>query len=90
MTGVQTCALPICFPVTIRGLLLSQIRRDVVDYNPNEKLNILAFEMEMLGVAPLSGIVHVAVPTDVISFNITNPVGGTTPLFEVSLYGEYV
>ena len=43
-----------------------------------------------LWVAPLSGIVHVAVPTDVISFNITNPVGGTTPLFEVSLYGEYV
>lgn len=47
--------------VTIAGLsasgeslLLSQIRRDVVDYNPNEKLNILAFEMEMLGVDQVS------------------------------------
>ena len=25
MTGVQTCALPICFPVTIRRLALWQI-----------------------------------------------------------------
>lgn len=37
-----------------KSLLLSQIRRDVVDYNPNEKLNILAFEMEMLGVDQVS------------------------------------
>ena len=24
MTGVQTCALPICFPVTIRALLVNE------------------------------------------------------------------
>ncbi len=30
--------------------MLSQIRRDIIDYNPDEKIKVLAFEMEMLGV----------------------------------------
>lgn len=33
-----------------KSLTLSQIRRDIVDYNKNEKFDVLAFEMEMLGV----------------------------------------
>lgn len=33
-----------------KSVLLSQIRRDIIDHNPNEKILILSYEMEMLGV----------------------------------------
>ena len=36
MTGVQTCALPICFPVTIRGVQEAKIIRMLIDTNPQQ------------------------------------------------------
>ena len=37
MTGVQTCALPICFPVTIRrGYILKYYRKEIQRLEENE------------------------------------------------------
>ena len=36
MTGVQTCALPICFPVTISGTVSGKLRRQLTDHNALE------------------------------------------------------
>ncbi|MGE0630919.1 MAG: hypothetical protein AB7O96_00810 [Pseudobdellovibrionaceae bacterium] len=40
--------------------------------------------------APLIGLVKRCVAGDVISFNISTPVTGTTPLYRVTIFGEYL
>ena len=37
MTGVQTCALPICFPVTITAEI-EKVKKAAQEYNPTEKI----------------------------------------------------
>ena len=41
MTGVQTCALPICFPVTIAGIVREGSIASVSDIENLEKIDML-------------------------------------------------
>ena len=46
MTGVQTCALPICFPVTIEGYLKSEVE-EYDQYLRGEVYGVKVFKKEL-------------------------------------------
>ena len=53
MTGVQTCALPICFPVTIRAVFLEiqdSLRDGVYVFVAKEKMNHMSYEALKKGI----------------------------------------
>ena len=56
MTGVQTCALPICFPVTIRCLVMVYLTNFYFDYDRKVVLNYKFFKVNPSVLDPIFGV----------------------------------
>ena len=97
MTGVQTCALPICFPVTIREAATWEVRNITVDGKCNQtQLDPPVFDAQSK-VYAAGGIIKVenkqAMPVTV--FDVTGRILYSVPAiqnteFEVMQQGIYI